>query len=769
MAMRRRTDIPEDVRLSFMRSLYGHRTTLWFGLVAHLVGCGVIFFKTRDVAYLWFGVGFCIVTSGRLLDMSRFDRARTNAMTHEQLNHWEGRYLIGASLVCLLLGLVCFYSTYVARDPFAELTSLAVLMGSVASIVGRNYPSAAAVLLMSISAIVPVLIGFFLGGTRFQMVAGLLLVPYFLTNIQMANGLRRFLFEAIMGKHSLSIAASRFDAALNNMPQGLIMFDGDKKISVINDRAIEMLRIAEGTRIRGRTIETVLRYCSLQGVFPHNDFRNVSARVDDILSGMRKRDIFQFANNRYVECIGNQREDGGPVLILDDVTQRVEAEAQIQHMARYDSLTGLPNRSYFDTMVRSLKAQNPKVAYSGLIVIDINHFKHVNDTLGHHAGDELLRLFAIRLGELDSKRFVVSRFGGDEFVVYVASLNDPSEIEEIVKHILDTVTGVYKLDAGQVLVHINMGVAVCEAGQCDVSDMHIRADLALYEAKSNEHKKWAIFEEAMDIKYRSRQRLKGELRKAISEGALSVVYQPIVSANSLRVVACEALSRWQHPELGAISPAEYIPLAEEMGVISEITRFMLGQACLDCAQWGGEVGVSVNLSAIDLANTNIAEIIADALINANLPPHLLEVEVTESAIINDGYNTALVLQSLKNEGINIALDDFGTGYSSLSYLNSLPLTKVKVDRSFVRNIVEDRRSLMLLRGVTHLSHELGLGVTVEGVETEEQLALVRIAAGADLIQGYLMGKPMPVASVRDYIGRPIISSTGSVLPHNPSS
>lgn len=768
MARSRRTDIPEDVRLSFMRSLYGHRTTLWFGLVAHLVGCCVIFFKTLDVAYLWFCVGFCIVTSGRMLDMSHFDRVKSVSMTHAQLDHWELRYLFGASLVCLLLGLVCFYSTYVARDSFAELTSLAILMGSVASIVGRNYPSAAAVLLMSVSAIVPVLIGFFLGGTRFQMVAGLLLVPYFLTNIQMANGLRRFLFEAIMGKHSLSIVASRFDAALNNMPQGLIMFDADKKISVINDRAIEMLRIAEGTRIHGRSIETVLRYCSMQGVFPHNDFCNISARMDDILSGMRKRDIFQFAHNRYVECIGNTSEDSGTVLILDDVTQRVEAEAQIQHMARYDSLTGLPNRNYFDTMVRSLKAQNPKVPYSGLIVIDINHFKHVNDTLGHHAGDELLRLFAIRLGELDSKNFVVSRFGGDEFVVYVAALNEKSEIESVVKQIQSAVTGTYKLGGAQILVNVNMGVAVCEAGQCDVSDMHIRADLALYEAKANENKKWAIFEEAMDIKYRSRQRLKGDLRKAIEDGALNVVYQPIVSAHSLRVVACEALSRWQHPELGAISPAEYIPLAEEMGVISEITRFMLRQACLDCATWGGDVGVSVNLSAIDLANTNITQMIADALTNANLPPHLLEVEVTESAIISDGYNTALVLQSLKNEGINIALDDFGTGYSSLSYLNSLPLTKVKVDRSFVLNIVEDRRSLMLLRGVTHLSHELGLGVTVEGVETEEQLELVRMAAGADLIQGYLMGKPMPVTLVPDYIGRPILSNNGKILPHIPS-
>lgn len=225
------------------------------------------------------------------------------------------------------------------------------------------------------------------------IIIGLLLIPYFLSNIQMANGLREFLFAAVMGKRRLSIVAGRFDAALNNMPQGLLMFDGEQRIAVINNKAKAMMRIAEHTKLHGRKLEVLLRYCVKQGLFPHNDLTNIRLRMEDILMGRKARDIFQLSDRRYIECIGNQTVSSGAVMMFEDVTQRVESEARIQHMARFDGLTGLPNRNYFETMMRSLRPhqdQNSKVA---LIVIDINHFKHVNDTLGHHTGDVLLRLF----------------------------------------------------------------------------------------------------------------------------------------------------------------------------------------------------------------------------------------------------------------------------------------------------------------------------------------------------------------------------------------
>lgn len=743
----RKPEIPADVRLSFLRALYGNRTTLWFGLLAHVVACVVIYVKTEDWRYLIFAGVFAIVAVGRIFDMHKFDQAKQQSLSHADLDRWETRYLIGASAVCLTLGMLCFFSSFVLRDSFAELASLTVLLASVVSIVGRNYASAKAVILMSACTLIPVLAGLILAGTPFHVIIGLLLIPYFLSNIQMANGLREFLFAAVMGKRRLSIVAGRFDAALNNMPQGLLMFDSQQRIAVINNKAKAMLQIAEHTKLHGRKLDVLLRYCAKKGLFPQTDLKSVHVRMQDLLIGKRARDIFQLSNQRYIECIGNQTLNEGAVLMFEDVTQRVEAEARIQHMARYDGLTGLPNRNYFETMVRSLRPHQQKGTQVALIVIDINHFKHVNDTLGHHTGDVLLRLFAERLNSLDPQRFVTSRFGGDEFVVFVFNLRGEADIAGVMDHIMAVATGVYDLDGDQVQIDISAGVAIENVESSDVGSMHINADLALYEAKSTEEKSWSVFVDAMDTKYRGRQKLKADLRLAINHGEIKVVYQPIVSAQSLRVVACEALARWEHPELGFVPPAEFIPLAEEMGIITDITRFMLEQACADCLSWGDRIGVSVNLSAIDLKSNDIARDIANALQKSGLPAHRLEVEVTESAIISDRNKTSMVLQRLKNAGINIALDDFGTGYSSLSYLNTLPLTKVKVDRSFVRDITTDRRSLMLLRGVTQLSHELGLGVTVEGVETEEQLALIRVAAGADLVQGYLLGMPVPVEAI----------------------
>ncbi len=743
----RKPEIPADVRLSFLRALYGNRTTLWFGLLAHVVACVVIYVKTEDWRYLVFAGVFAIIAVGRIFDMHKFDQAKQQPLSHADLDRWETRYLVGASAVCLTLGMLCFFSSFVLRDSFAELASLTVLLASVVSIVGRNYASAKAVILMSACTLIPVLAGLILAGTPFHVIIGLLLIPYFLSNIQMANGLREFLFAAVMGKRRLSIVAGRFDAALNNMPQGLLMFDSQQRIAVINNKAKAMLQIAEHTKLHGRKLDVLLRYCAKKGLFPQNDLKSVHVRMQDLLLGRRARDIFQLSNQRYIECIGNQTLNEGAVLMFEDVTQRVEAEARIQHMARYDGLTGLPNRNYFETMVRALRTNQKKDTQAALVVIDINHFKHVNDTLGHHTGDVLLRLFAERLNSLDPQRFVTSRFGGDEFVVFVFNLRGEADVAGVMDHITDVVSGAYDLDGDQVHIDISAGVAIENVEKADVGSMHINADLALYEAKSREDKSWSIFIDAMDTKYRGRQKLKADLRLAISHGEIKVVYQPIVSAQSLRVVACEALARWEHPELGFVPPTEFIPLAEEMGIITDITRFMLEQACVDCQSWGDRIGVSVNLSAIDLKSNDIARDIANALQKSGLPAHRLEVEVTESAIISDRNKTSMVLQRLKNAGINIALDDFGTGYSSLSYLNTLPLTKVKVDRSFVRDITTDRRSLMLLRGVTQLSHELGLGVTVEGVETEEQLALIRVAAGADLVQGYLLGMPVPVEAI----------------------
>lgn len=747
------TNIPADVRLSFVRALYGNRATLWFGLAAHVLACLVIYFKTGHMEFLVFAGLFTLVTSIRMFDMYLFDRTDSSRLEHRDIDRWETHYLIGACAVCFLLGTLCFYSTYIIADPLAELASLSIMLASVVSIVGRNYASRSAVVMMSVCTLVPVLAGFIMVNSPFHIAIGLLLVPYFLSNVQMANGLRKSLFSSVMNERRLSTVVGRFDAALNNMPQGLMMLDGRGMISVVNKQVRSMLNISQDISLLNRSFEVVLRYSAKHGLFPRHELNDVRLRIMDLLEGRCEREIFRFGEKRYVEVMCNQHRDEGTVLIFDDVTSRIEAEKQIQHMARYDGLTGLANRYYFEAKIRSRVANNQPDALVALAVIDLNHFKHVNDTHGHHAGDALLCQFAKRLGGLDPGRYVASRFGGDEFVLFIQNIRDHQHLGELMDEVIANLCGVYDFDSQQIYLDISAGVAIDKAGSFDSRGLHVNADLALSEAKGSEHNRWVKFVDAMDTKYRSRQKLKNELREAIAEGTLAVVYQPIVSLNTLRIVAVEALSRWHHPELGPISPADYIPLAEEMGIITELTRFMLRRACEDCSTWGHRIGVSVNLSAIDLKNPDIVDMVTNALKEAQLPSYLLEVEVTESAIISDRLKTCEMLQRLKNSGINIALDDFGTGYSSLSYLNTLPLTKVKIDRSFVRDIVNDRRAFMLLRGVTQLSHELGFGVTIEGIETEEQLKLIRNTGGADLVQGYLLGTPLSSGQISAQLRR----------------
>ena len=693
-----------------------------------------------------------------------FDRVRDKeALDNRALAMWERRFVAGTASVFTALGFLSFYSIYVVNDPFAELVSLSLVFALFATVVGRNYSSRPAVVLASLGALLPPMVAFALEGAMFHVVFALLFIAYFLTNIQMTKGLRDTLFDATMGKHSLALVAKRFDCALNNMPQGLLMFDADQRIAVSNNKARTIFRLPDNVRLHGRSVDVLLRYSVRHKVFSADELGDINKRFFNLLAGRQAVDVFRLADGRHVECIGNPVAKSGAVLIIEDVTQRLQVEARIHHMARYDALTELPNRNHFATLVHAHLYRHDPDHYAALIVIDIDHFKHINDMLGHQMGDIALRQIADRLNALDPKRYIASRFGSDEFVVFVSSLTEEQHVSTVTQELIGYLCGEYDLDGNKVPIQVTAGVVTEKACKFDVANMHIKADLALYEARRGEKQRWAVFAETMDIKYRNRQQLKADLRQAIVDRNIHVVYQPIIDLHSLRIVSCEALARWNHPTLGPVPPTEFIPLAEEMGMISEITRLVLHQACKDCHSWGDRICVSVNLSAIDLRNNQIMQDIAAALDSVGLPPRCLEVEVTETAIIADRDKASALLARLKNSGITVSLDDVGCGYSSFSYLNTLPLNKVKIDRTFVRDVMTDKRSLMLLRGITQLSHDLGLAVTVEGVETEEQLALIRVAAGADLVQGFLLGKPTSSDEIRRMIAQ---KSTGraSVQP-----
>jgi diguanylate cyclase (GGDEF)-like protein len=385
--------------------------------------------------------------------------------------------------------------------------------------------------------------------------------------------------------------------------------------------------------------------------------------------------------------------------------------------------------------------------HCGLAVIDLDDFKSVNDTLGHPVGDGLIYAVAERLAAFASDTVKVSRFGGDEFMIFIDHAEDESHLAGILDNLFAGLQGEIDVAGHALRIQASGGAVLSRVKDTDVDAMIVKADLALYKAKELGKNDWRLFEAAMDAAFRSRQLMKADLRAAIESNALRVVYQPIVTMDTMRIASCEALCRWEHRDLGPISPAVFIPLAEEMGMISEISHFVLEAACAECVRWPDQISVSVNLSAKDFRNRAVIEKVRNALASSGLASHRLEIEVTETALLDDKSQTRQYLEELKLLGVRIALDDFGTGYSSLSYLHKLPLDKIKIDRSFLMDVSQNKRSLELLKGIVNLSRPLGLTVTIEGVETFEQLKILALEVKPDLVQGFLFGSALTASGI----------------------
>jgi diguanylate cyclase (GGDEF)-like protein len=444
------------------------------------------------------------------------------------------------------------------------------------------------------------------------------------------------------------------------------------------------------------------------------------------------------------------------VLLFEDITERVRAEERINFMAHYDALTGLPNRGHFAQQVAAdlerRRADAPD-ELAMLMIVDIDDFKHVNDTAGHLVGDRLLVEAADRLKSAMGMRGLVARLGGDEFILYRSGGLGADDVAIDADAILSAFKAPFQIMGESLSTNVSIGIVTSTDPDADLDSMMTQADLALYKAKGNGKGQAQLFHDEMDTAYRYRQRLKTELRAAVEADGLTLVYQPLIDLKTRRVVACEALARWTHPTLGSIPPSLFIPIAEETGLITAISRWVLKTAAAECKNWPNDISVSVNISARDFRNDDVEEMVLSALQGSGLPPHRLEIEVTETALIEEKDAATSILSALAKRGIGIALDDFGTGYSSLSYLQALPFTKLKVDRSFVMDIEANPRSLKLLSNVAQLGKDINLTVTAEGVETEAQLALIQAHTKVDQIQGYLFGVPLPKREVSELIGR----------------
>ena len=436
--------------------------------------------------------------------------------------------------------------------------------------------------------------------------------------------------------------------------------------------------------------------------------------------------------------------------------------AQIAFLAHHDPLTRLPNRALFHDRVQHALTQLDRGANFALLCLDLDRFKAVNDTLGHPVGDALLQQVAERLKACLREGDIVARLGGDEFAIILLESGEPAEIDVLCARIIEAIGTGYEINGHQVNIGTSIGIALAPADGSTPQELLKNADTALYGAKANGRGTSCFYEAAMNAALQARRVLEVGLRQAIARNELELHYQPLVDARSREVSGFEALVRWRHPERGMISPEEFIPVAEASGLIGAIGRWVLRTACLDAARWPNGIGVAVNLSSLQFKDKHLVANVRAALADSGLPADRLELEITESVLLNDSKATLAILHEIKAIGVQISMDDFGTGYSSLSYLRSFPFDKVKIDRSFIKDLPHDRNSIAIVRAIIGLSGTFGLRVTAEGVETEEQADLLALERCSQL-QGYLFSKPIPVAEVPHLIKRSARASAG-LLP-----
>jgi diguanylate cyclase (GGDEF)-like protein len=552
----------------------------------------------------------------------------------------------------------------------------------------------------------------------------------------------------ISQEEQLQIQALQFDTAINNMSQGLCFFDGARRLIVCNDRYLEMYDISRDGIHAGITLAEILDKRFEAGSLPgmsRDEFLNWRNNI--VVSAETTDRIVELLNGRTFKIRHRPMPDGGWVATHEDITEQRRSEVKIEYMAHHDALTDLANRVLLnERLVHALGRRIHRDEMVAIHHLDLDQFKAVNDTFGHPAGDKLLKIVADRLRGLVRETDMIARMGGDEFAIVQVPIADPAEATSLAQRIIKSMSEPFDIDGLQAMIGVSIGIAIGPGDGLSPDELLRNADLALYKAKGDGRGTFRFFEPAMDLQMQTRRVMEQDLRKALPAGEFELYYQPVVDLASDEISGFEALIRWNHPKRGLVAPDMFIPLAEEIGVIVPIGEWVIRQACATAAKWPGDLQVAVNISAVQFRNPGLMQVIVGALAASGLHPTRLEIEITETVLLQDKETTLAVLHQLRALGIRIAMDDFGTGYSSLTYLQCFPFDKIKIDRSFVKDITENTGSLNIVRAVAALANGLGMTATAEGVETREQLDMIT-SEGCTEMQGYLVSKPLPAHEI----------------------
>jgi diguanylate cyclase (GGDEF)-like protein len=547
-------------------------------------------------------------------------------------------------------------------------------------------------------------------------------------------------------KRELEHQNLRLDATVNNISQGLCMYDAKGRLVICNQPYQRIYNLPANLLKPGTQLDDILGHLFDEGMQAGSNREDyIRWRRDMIARGQYGKNIHEL-NGRTIMMQHHPMKDGGWVTTHEDITEQRQQEERIRHLARHDALTQLPNRVQFLEEMAAAEPGLDRGDKLAVLCIDLDHFKSINDTLGHSLGDKLLQQVSARLWGATRENDVLARLGGDEFALLLRDMETPAEVAAIADRIVTAVSTPFTIDGHQLVIGTSVGIAMAPQDGATAEILMKNADLALYKAKNEGRSTYHFFEAGLDAAIQKRRNIEAGLRLALERSEFRLVFQPLMGLKENRIICLEALLRWDSPERGVVSPTEFIPVAEETGLIVQIGDWVLREACRTAAGWPPGVRVAVNLSAVQFKNKRLFESIEATLRETGLAATRLELEITESLLLADNDQTLKMLHRLRALGVRISMDDFGTGYSSLSYLRSFPFDKIKIDRSFMRDLKSKGDSIAIIKAVIGLGKSLGMSTTAEGIETEEQLAAVR-EQGCDEVQGFLFSPPVSAEAV----------------------
>ncbi|MEO0544261.1 MAG: EAL domain-containing protein [Pseudomonadota bacterium] len=748
----KKQDAEKIVFENFVEQLFAGRGQLLAGVCLQVAVMLCICADARNPLFAVLAIIASLVGLWRLRQIDGFHRAKDQIEQRgiepgqDWYRNWEIRSASTSVAATTVIGCCSGIGVAFGETEFSALVSVLFAFATVPSVVVRLYGS----MLIACSALatlfIPLSLSFFWEGSLYHYLLAALALPFTLSAVSLTRSVRSTFVFAVIGNLEKRQLDRRLRDAVGSMSHGLVLVDDEQRVIVVNDQAKRIFQVPDALDLVNRKLPTVIRYLRQHGPYGRAAVGRIDAALNQLIHEHIPKAKCSLQGGQILEMSGGKRADGGHVILIEDISEQEAARKRFEQMRTTDSVTRLPNRELFHSLVAKALDNAPSNTVSAIIVFDIDDFKRINDNAGHIQGDRMLKAVGLAARRHLGKSAILSRQGADEFLAFVQAPDLCTKT--VATGLTAALSRPFNVRGEQFAITVSAGAAVVEPSDDDGSETMIKAGVALVEAKEDGIASTCLYSNAMETKQLRRQFLKSALINAINNGEIRPLYQPIVCGKTGRLAACEALSRWESDAFGVVSANEFIPLAEEMGHITPLTRHILKQALEDCNTWPNNITVSVNLSARDFHDGSLVDWLIQYIDEIEFDADRLEVEITETSFIHNEAFVARKLLQLRSKGVRVALDDFGTGYSSFNHLHQLPLDRIKIDRSFLLDSSNGEAPVALLEGILAICQRLGLRTTVEGVETEEQVTMLRKLGGVQRMQGYFFGSALPGSAIK---------------------